>query len=145
MTADEEEGKEDTDMSKRSPTETDEQSDGEAGGPFNPPGKIAILLPEVTDEIVALHQAEKEELARTRNGDGEHKECCGIPCYLAITLLVLGVAVVTGTVLLVVLYDPDDDTDPPTQSPTSARIASDAAEYYLRKFEARASIRYRNL
>lgn len=115
MTGGEEHGVADAENCSPPPVGNDGKSEYQA----KVTGKKSMLLPEVTDEIVALHQAEKEDLARTPSREGEHKECCGIPYYLVLALLVLGVAVVTGTVLLVVYYDGDDETDSPTPSPST--------------------------
>jgi hypothetical protein len=116
MTNEEEQGIEDREQPSGPPIEDDGKSDEEAEE--EQPVRQCSMLPVVTDEIMALHLAEKEEMARTPSGDGEHKECCGIPYYLGVALLVLGVAVIIGTVILVIYYDPDDETDSPTSSPT---------------------------
>jgi hypothetical protein len=116
MTDEEEQGVEDTEQPSGPPIEDDGKSDGEAEE--EKPVRHSSMLPEVTEEIMALHLAEKEEMARTPSGDGEHKECCGIPYYLGMALLVLGVAVIIGTVLLVIYHDPNDETNSPTSSPT---------------------------
>jgi hypothetical protein len=114
MFDDEEQGVEDIVQPSEPPIEDDDRSDEEAGEEK----RRSSMLPEVTEEIMALHLAEKEEMARTPRGDGEHKECCGIPYYLGLALLVLGVAVIVGTVLLVIYHNSDEETNSPTPSPT---------------------------
>lgn len=82
--------------------------------------KKPSILPEITDELLELHQAESAEMNETSNQDDKHKQCCGIPIKLMLALIVLSLAVVTGTVLLVIYYEPDKIKQSPPSTPTAS-------------------------
>lgn len=89
--------------------------------------RVPELLPAVTPEIEAEYRKEQE--ARSNGHPGKNREephhVCGIPYYLFMTLVALGVAVIVGTVLAVIYYDPNKfDVTPDTASPTLSLIPS---------------------
>lgn len=86
----------------------------------NSTDKKPSILPEITDELLELYQAESAEMNEASNKDDEHKQCCGIPIKLMLALIVLSLAVVTGTVLLVIYYEPDEIKQSPTSTPTAS-------------------------
>ncbi len=106
--------------------DAEQPTDPEPAPPTRALSKQSSLLPVVTDEIMADYV---EELRRkTEHPDGEDTpEICGIPYYLMAILLALGVAVITGTVLAVIYYDPNGGVQPPeypTQCPSSVDDAA---------------------
>jgi hypothetical protein len=85
------------------------------------PTRTLSFLPEITEELKAMHQSEKDDIARRGDEDSE-TAVCGIPRHLLGVFLALLFGVIIGTLILVIYYDPNDSdltkNGSPTTSPT---------------------------
>jgi hypothetical protein len=88
------------------------------------------ILPPVTSAILEEYQKEnalKEQLAQRRRKArirNSKLACCGIPSCLMLVMMGLIVAVVAGTIVAVLVYDPNDGVQPPSDPPSVAPSAT---------------------